>query len=442
MSNPAFNDPTEHAAVRLLDNGVTLVAVTRPSARVAALTVDVAVGARYEAPKQAGLSHVLEHMVFQGCEGFESAEAVNEAAERMGTALDAWTSRDTTHFEHVVAPDRLDDAADLLGRVLRAPRFLELEAERAIILEEALDEVDERGRLIDADALSRRALWPDHPLGQSVIGERRNIERFSVADLEHHHATHYIGAGMVVGVAADAPAEALLDLVSRHFSALPAGTRTPTSAPTQTPGKSPVFVDDPRSQVDCRLAWRTPGGLHADADALTLAQLTLDDGLASRLQRRFGAQLGLAYEQWAQWERYPDCGAFEVGAVLSPAKVPVFFDEADALLAQLVAAPPRGEELERVRFRARFALLSALDRAEGLLAVAASSRLYAADPPTVAARLARLDAVTPEQIAAAVQAVRDGGAPVAVAVSELSKPTLAKTRAALDRVGARRPRVA
>jgi predicted Zn-dependent peptidase len=204
----------------------------------------------------------------------------------------------------------------------------------------------------------------------------------------------------------------------------------------------PVFVDDPRSQVDCRLAWRTSGGLHADADALTLAQLTLDDGLASRLQRRFGAQLGLAYEQWAQWERYPDCGAFEVGAVLSPATVPVFFDEADALLAQLVAAPPRGEELERVRFRARFALLSALDRAEGLLAVAASSRLYAADPPTVAARLARLDAVTPEQIAAAVQAVRDGGAPVAVAVGELSKPTLAKTRAALDRVGARRPRVA
>jgi predicted Zn-dependent peptidase len=86
-------------------------------------------------------------------------------------------------------------------------------------------------------------------------------------------------------------------------------------------------------------------------------------------------------------------------------------------------------------------LLSALDRAEGLLAVAASSRLYAADPPTVAARLARLDAVTPEQIAAAVQAVRDGGAPVAVAVGELSKPVLAKTRAALDRVGARRPRV-
>ncbi|NDE23199.1 MAG: insulinase family protein, partial [Synechococcaceae bacterium WB9_3_282] len=134
MSNPPLIDPTAGAAVRRLDNGVTVVAVTRPTARVAALTVDVAVGARYETPKQAGLSHMLEHMVFQGCEGFESADAVNEAAERMGTALDAWTSRDTTHFEHLVAPDRLADAADLLSRVLRAPRFLDLDAERAIIL--------------------------------------------------------------------------------------------------------------------------------------------------------------------------------------------------------------------------------------------------------------------------------------------------------------------
>jgi predicted Zn-dependent peptidase len=438
LNHSPDSDPTAQALVRHLDNGVTLVAVARPTARLAALSVDVAVGARYESPKDSGLSHVLEHMVFQGCEGFETAEAVNEAAERMGTALDAWTSRDTTHFEHIVAPERLRDAADLLGRVLRAPRFLDLDAERAIILEEALDEVDERGRLIDADALSRRALWPDHALGQTVIGERKNIERFSVDDLVRHHAQHYVGSGVVVGVAADLHAEALLDLLSGPFSGIPVGARAETSAPTKAATTVPVFVDDPRSQVDCRLVWGTPGGRAPSAAALTLAQVALDDGLASRLHRRFGAQLGLAYEQWAQWERYPDVGAFEIGAILSPAKVPTFFEEADALFARLVTEPPRGDELERVRFRARFSLVGALERSEAVLAVAASARLYGAEPLTVTERLADLEAVTPEDLAEAVDAVRRTQRPVAVAVGELSRPLLARTRATLDRIGARR----
>jgi predicted Zn-dependent peptidase len=411
--------PLPHA-VEVLPNGLCLVALPMPEATTTLVAADVRVGARYEAPRDAGLSHFLEHMVFQGCASHPDAHAVNEAAERMGTALDAYTSRDTTHFEHQISPEYVTDAIDLLAGVLGTPAFHEIESERSIILEEALDEVDERGRLIDADTLSRQALWPDAPIGQSVVGTTRNLERFTVEDLRRHHACHYVAGNVVVSVAGPHPGEALLDWMRAAFHGFAPGPEAAMPAASVAPRSAFVHVDDARSQVDCRLVYATPGAGDAAAPAFAMARMCLDDGLASRLHRRLGSELGLAYDQWAQWERYPDVGAFEIGAQVSAAKVPTFFAEARALLWSLVDDPPQGEELARLRFRARFHLRSTLERAEGRVLLVAGQRLYPAEPARVEERLARLDAVTPDAIGSAIAAILTGPA-VGVAVGQLGR---------------------
>jgi predicted Zn-dependent peptidase len=408
MQSPARDRPPGHAIRvhrRVLPNGVTLVAVERPGP-TALLGVDVRVGARYEAPTDAGLSHFLEHMVFQGCEGYPTPLAVNDAAERMGAALDASTARDHTRFEHHVAADRVPHSAHLLAALLRAPAFEDIESERAIILEEALDEVDDTGRLVDPDTLSRRALWPDSPLGQSVIGDRARVQAFAVDDLRRHHRHHYVGANLVVSAVGPAPGEALLDTLAGAFAAHPPGPRVEPPSAGRLPGR-PVaeVVADGRSQCECRLVFRTPGTADPLAPALQMLRLALDDGLASRMHRRLGAELGLAYDQWSAWERYVDSGAFEVAAVVSPGKVATFVDEAHGLLQGLITDPPRGDELERLRFRARWALECLLDAPEGLAALYATPHLYEAAPPTAAERWAQLAALGPDDLAAAAAAV-------------------------------------
>ena len=420
--------PPVAASIRELPNGICAVALPMPDAATALVAADVRVGARYETPRDAGLSHFLEHMVFQGCGGHPNAQAVNEAAERMGTALDAYTSRDTTHFEHLVSPEYTGDAIKLLARVLGTPAFHDIESERSIILEEALDEVDERGRLIDADTVSRQALWPDSPLGQSVVGTAKNLERFDAGDLRRHHGHHYVAGNLVVSAAGPHSAETLLDWLSESFGTFPPGPRPPLPPPPAPPPRAIfVHVDDARSQVDCRLVFRTEGGLAPEAPALAMARMALDDGLASRLHRRLGNELGLAYDQWATWERYPDVGAFELGAQVSAPKVPTFFVEARALFWGLVDDPPRGEELDRLRFRARFHLRSMIERAEGRVLLVAGHRVYPVDPPEVNERLRRLDAVTPEAIAEAVRQMLSGPA-VGVAVGKLGRTALQRVK--------------
>ena len=420
--------PDIACATRTLASGLCVIALPMPEAATTLLAADVRVGSRFETSRDAGLSHFLEHMVFQGCDGHPNALAVNEAAERMGTALDAWTSRDSTHFEHQLSPEFTRDAISLLARVLSRPAFHDIESERSIILEEALDEVDERGRLIDADTLSRQALWPESPLGQSVVGTPKNLERFSEGDLRRHHGHHYVAGNAVVTVAGPHSADELLDWLEASFATLTPGEPPPLPAPPTPPARGTfVHVDDDRSQVDCRLVFRTSGALDADAPALALCRMALDDGLASRLHRRLGNELGLAYDQWAMWERYLDVGAFEIGAQVSASKVPTFFAEAKGLLATLVSEPARGEELERLRFRARFHLRSMIERAEGRVALVAGNRLYPTEPVDLNQRLSRLDAVTPEAISAAMAKVLEGPA-VGVAVGKLGRTAVQRLK--------------
>lgn len=427
---------TIETALETLPNGLKVVAIRRPFARTAMVCVDVRVGARYESPRDAGLSHFLEHMVFQGCADHPSPDAVNEASERLGSAIDASTSRAHTHFEHHVAVERLGESARLLAAVLSTPAFMSIETERGIILEEALDEFDEGGKRIDADTISRRHLWPDVPLGQSIIGELSHIKRFDTDDLRRHHQAFYGASNMVASVVGPQPLDALVGTARDAFARLPAGERHTPASPT-APVHGPVIdlVRDHRSQCDARLVIRTPGQRDPAAPALALLRIALDDGLASRMHRRLGAELGLAYDQWAMWEDYPDTGAFEVGAQVSPGKVRTFYDEAIGLLEGLAASPPTGDELERVRFRARWAMQTALETPEGLVGLYGTPHLWWSDPPTPEALMARLDAVDTAMLGAVAARLLEPEQMVACCIGPLDRTSRRAVRARLKQLG-------
>lgn len=418
---PAPFEPALPTTAQRLPNGLVVVAVPRPAAATAYLALDVLVGSRHESVADGGLTHFLEHMVFQGCPSQPDADAVNAAAESMGSVFDACTGREVTRLEHHMDPAHLADSARLLAELAAEPRFNDIESERAIILEEALDEFDEHGKLVDGETLSRLGLWPDHPLGRSIIGPRDNIKRFGLEDLRRHHQRYYGAANMVLTVVGPQD-EASLRAAVAPFGRLPTGVRSAPPPVGEAP-KGPLveLVEDGRSQCECRLAVRTPGREAPGAAALAVLRHALDDGLSSRLHRRLGGELGLAYDLWASWERYTDTGVFEIGANVSPAKVEQFIEEAQGLLVGLAERPPTGEELDRVRFRARWALRMHADAAEGLADLYGLPWLYQNDPPSPASWLAAVEKVDPPALAAAAQTLLNAEQRMICVVGPLDK---------------------
>ena len=113
-----------------LDGGVTVVTESVPSVRSVALGLWVRTGSRDETPTQAGVSHFLEHLLFKGTKRYSAIE-ISEYFDGLGAAINAATSKETTHLysrfldEHTEAalrPARRDvPRADLPGHRLRAP---------------------------------------------------------------------------------------------------------------------------------------------------------------------------------------------------------------------------------------------------------------------------------------------------------------------------------
>jgi predicted Zn-dependent peptidase len=413
-----------------LVNGLDVLALRRPGTSTATLCLDVHVGSRYEGPADSGLSHLLEHMLFQGSAAHGPPADINRAAESMGAALGGSTSRDSTRLEHWVSADALSESAALMAGLVASPRFEDLETERQIVIEEALEEFDETGRRTDAETLSRQAAWADAPLGAPIVGALEALERFGVDDLHRHHQRHYGAANMQLTVVGPDAPDALIETVADAFGTLRAGERvTPAEAPSSFDGPAVVRVNDTGAQCECRLLFHTPGRHSETALALSLARLVIDDGMASRLHQRLGAELGLAYDQWAMWESYPDTGLFELGALVSPDKVETFFTEAQQLARSLSRKPPAGEELERLRFRTRWAFESAVESPEGLINAYAMPHFYEEKIRCPAALLEALLAVTADQIAAAADAHFRATEAVLTCVGPMSKGTRRALRA-------------
>jgi len=127
--------PVHDVETHRLDNGLTLhVAAGHPSP-VAAIQAWVGVGSADETAAQAGVAHVIEHMLFKG--GEHGVGELSRAIAGSGGEINAWTSFDHTVFHAVLGKDRITDAIDACGSARAAPGGVdphELAREKEVIL--------------------------------------------------------------------------------------------------------------------------------------------------------------------------------------------------------------------------------------------------------------------------------------------------------------------
>src|SRR2546426_10535479 len=190
-----MNDPVQKST---LSNGLRVVTVELPHLHVGMIAAYVRAGSRHEDPSRNGVSHFLEHLFFRGSEGYPDGRTLNALVEDCGGSLNGVTTRDHGYYFSPVHPRKIDVPLAVLGDMLARPLFKEIELEREVILEEILDEVDEKGRDIDVDNLSKRALFGSHPLGMKIAGTGETVQNLREEDLRQHHARAYGARNLVV----------------------------------------------------------------------------------------------------------------------------------------------------------------------------------------------------------------------------------------------------
>ena len=197
----AIGKPPYRVERARLPNGLQLVTVETPHLHSATLCLYVRAGSRYETAETNGLSHFLEHMLFRGSARYPTSFALNLAIEELGGTLYAETGRDYSLYQIALNPRHLQRGLEILGDLFAAPEFRDIDLERQIIVEEILEDLDDRGRNVNLDDQSRRQVWGEHPLGFPITGPLRNVRRFTTRDVRAHFRRFYGAANMVLAVA-------------------------------------------------------------------------------------------------------------------------------------------------------------------------------------------------------------------------------------------------
>lgn len=415
-----------------LDNGLQVLTVELPHLHRVALSVSARVGSRFEAARDGGLSHFLEHMLCRGTEALPTPFLLNGRIEALGGTLHAETREEACLYQIVLPPATAKEGLSILAQMMSAPAFPGIETERRVVLEEALEDYDAKDRDTNLEDLVGRAVWGDHPLAQKIVGLPQTIRRFRKADFARHHQHHY-GASNLVLCAAGAIRQADMETwANEALGGLRRGEVVyPMPAPMDLQSEPQrVHVDgDPGAQTDLLVAFRAFGERHPDAPALAILGRILNDGMATRLYQRLVHEKGLAYHVGAYADLLSDCGLYLLGATAAHESVPVLLAEMLGLVAALRDWPVSAAELDTAKRRSAWDAEALGDEPDAVAGWLGRSALY--HPPLpMEERLAQVQAVTANDVQRVAQRVFSARRMTVGTVGPLGR----RFQAAIDRV--------
>lgn len=279
-------------------NGLTVLVSPQRAFPVVSVQVWVATGSENEgAHSGAGISHLLEHMVFKGTSELTAAQ-LNEEVAALGGLWNAYTSTDRTVY-HIDGPaEHWQRFLHILTQLVFAPTFPEdeFEKEREVIRREmAMYNDDPR------DASYRAlmgTLFRVHPRRLPVIGEQRRFDALTHADMVAYHAARYTPGNTFVCITGDVEPAAVFAAMEEEVAAVPAAPvqlPPPVHEPRQW-GQRLHRTEFAQPTSTLMLAWRVPTTQHPDAAPLAVLSSVLGDGRSAWLYKRFHDELGLAHD--------------------------------------------------------------------------------------------------------------------------------------------------
>jgi predicted Zn-dependent peptidase len=395
---------TEHR-ITTLDSGVRVVTERMPAVRSVALGFWIGTGSVMESREQAGISHLLEHMLFRGTERYGSTE-IDEIFDGMGAEANAGTGKETTSLYTRVLDRHLELAFDVMSDMVWRPRFGELEAEREVVLEEiAMYEDDPQDRVFDALG---EAVFGEHVLGRAVIGRPEVVGAATREQLSGFHAERYVPANVVIAAAGSVDHDALVEL-ARAAGCERTGESAPAIAYTE-PSFEPRerFLRKDTEQYHVCLGGR---GMARDDErrfALRVLDNVLGGTSSSRLFQEVRERRGLAYSVFSFSNLYASTGDVGMYVGTRPENLAEALSVIAAELERFARDPASEEELTRSRENVKGRVVLGLESTSARMSRLGASILAEMPILSVDEVIERIDAVSLEDLRALAAELFDG----------------------------------
>ncbi len=382
----------------VLDNGIRIVTERLPSVRSVSIGFWLQVGSCNESEANNGISHFIEHMMFKGTKSRKAVE-IATSLESVGGHLNAFTGKEITCYYAHILDEHLPIAVDILADILINSVFdpAEIEKEKRVITEElnALEETPEE--LIHDLFFSD--LFPNHPLGRSIIGNRDNIKRFTREQLFEYVTENYTAERMVVAAAGNIDHDALVRLVAARFQSYPRTERADQPHPL-APVRGRNVVED--GAIQAHICLGTQAYPYRDRKKFSLLVLNtlLGSGMSSRLFQNVRETHGLAYSVYSYIDFFRDTGLFGVYVGTDQNKIDASVDLIQSELRQLGREPITQEELQRTKSQLKGNLMLGLESTSSRMNRLAKMEIYLNRYFTLDDTLGEIEKVSQEDVLA------------------------------------------
>ncbi len=336
-----------------LTNGLKVLLVEEPKAPVVTVQIWYKVGSRNEVMGRAGLSHMLEHMMFKGTPKYGKGD-FSKIIKKNGGNDNAFTSQDYTAYFENLAADKLELAlemeADRLQGLLLDDK--EFQLEREVVKEERRLRIEDVPPSYLVELLYAQAFMT-HPYHWPIIGWFNDLDAMTRQDLKAYYEKHYVPNNATLVIVGDVKAETALPLVRKYFDGIPKGTPPPPPSvvePEQK-GERRIVVKREAQLPFIYFGYKAPNFTSPDVRALAVLESILSGGRSARLyealvyRKKLALQVGAGYNELAA-----DPELFTFYAVVNPsAKIA---DAEQAVLVEierLKKAPPSDMELQKAK---------------------------------------------------------------------------------------------
>jgi predicted Zn-dependent peptidase len=340
--------------------------------------------------------------VFKGGEKYPTYRDVNEAAERIGAVLNAYTSHDLVAFHITARAEQAPTAIDLLTDFVDRPRIDsdELDRERGVVVQEIARANDQPSIL--AEHLIDEATFGEHPLGRPVLGTvehiRDSFTREAILSFRSRRWAPPDGAAFVVGNLQALPEDGLLDELFGRLESRPSPEPFESAPPAQ--GRALVRERD-SNQSHLRLSYRPAVDVSDPRKraALQVYSTVLGGSMGSRLFDEIREQRGLAYSVYSAAHAHTDVPVLSLAAGLQSSKTVEALRRMKEIVTELREQGPKEAEIERARAYAAGARAIAFENTGAVARHAAQQAIVYGEDPDPDTAIELLDQVTAQDVA-------------------------------------------
>ncbi len=324
-----------------LDNGLTIVVREDHSAPVVSAQAWCRAGSIHEGRwLGAGLSHVLEHMLFKGTTT-RPGSRIDQEVQEAGGYMNAYTSFDRTVYWINVPNTGATVAVDILCDIMQHASLPEAElAKEMDVIRREMDMChDDPGR-----HSSRRLFetaYTVSPYRYTIIGYPDIFNQLRREDIVGYYREHYAPNNVFFVIAGDVQTDAVIEQIQKAFADSPARPLPPTVLPREPRQVAlrEISEEAPIELGHVHWSWHIPDVRHPDVPVLDVLAVLLGSGRSSRLYQQVRERKGLVASVEA-WTYNPGGeGLAGVSAVLEPDK----FADASAAIAEEVQRLQAGQ---------------------------------------------------------------------------------------------------